>query len=244
MSQAGIPNITPSVGITINQTIPLLLSSIALEEVALAHLMNAEAEKLQYVLGTLGPAATALTPATVTVSNLLLVDQSVRRTLQDVIKKEMLLEFKFENVLDLIQIVTPPPPPPPVLTIEKTDNPDPVIVLGPTVLTYTITVTNTGPGTATNVIVTDTLPPVAGPLGPTFTLNVLSLPADCVLVGLPVGGTVICNVGTLLPGEVRVITFNGLVTSLVSGVLSNTSTVTSNETAPVQTVEETQAIVP
>ncbi|WP_028987879.1 hypothetical protein [Thermicanus aegyptius] len=104
MTQASIPNITPSVSITVGQTIPLLLSSIALEELALAHIMNAEAEKLQFVLGTLTPTTSTLTPAEVTISNLLFVDQSVRRTLEDVIKKEMLLQFKFDNILDLIQV--------------------------------------------------------------------------------------------------------------------------------------------
>ncbi|APH06595.1 hypothetical protein [Bacillus weihaiensis] len=104
MSQANIPNITPSIGITVGDTVPLLLSSIALEELALAHILNAEAEKLQFVLGTLTPTTSTLAPGDVTISNLLLVDQSVRRTIQDVIKKEMLLQFKFENVLDLIQV--------------------------------------------------------------------------------------------------------------------------------------------
>ena len=43
-----------------------------------------------------------------------------------------------------------------VLTLTKSDVPDPVVVGGQ--LTYTILVTNTGPSTATNVEVTDTLP--------------------------------------------------------------------------------------
>lgn len=104
MSQANIPNIAPTISVTVGQTVPLLLASIALEELALAHILNAEAEKLQLVVGTLTPTTISLTPNTVTISNLLLVNQSVRRTVQDVIKKEMLLQFKFENVLDLIQL--------------------------------------------------------------------------------------------------------------------------------------------
>ncbi|HDX9580635.1 TPA: hypothetical protein ROX88_004299, partial [Bacillus pseudomycoides] len=67
-----------------------------------------EAEKLQFVLGTLTPTTHTFTPTTVTLSNLLSVDATVQRTLRDVIKKEMLLQFKFENVLDLIAI-TPLP---------------------------------------------------------------------------------------------------------------------------------------
>ncbi|MDM5224303.1 hypothetical protein QUF86_26900 [Peribacillus sp. NJ11] len=103
MSFPNIPNITPLISVTIGQTIPLLLSSIALEELALAHILNAEAEKSQFVLGTLDTAVT-LSPGTVSLADLLAVNASVQRTLRDVIKKEMLLEFKFENVLDLIPL--------------------------------------------------------------------------------------------------------------------------------------------
>lgn len=98
MSQANIPNITPIIGITPGQSVSLLLSSIALEELALAHIINAEAEKIQFVLGTL-PGITP--PASVTISDLLNVNTLVSRTMQTVIKKEMLLQFKLENVVDL-----------------------------------------------------------------------------------------------------------------------------------------------
>ncbi|HDX9579331.1 TPA: hypothetical protein ROX88_002906 [Bacillus pseudomycoides] len=107
MSFPNIPNITPTISVTTAKTIPLLLSSIALEELALAHIINAEAEKIQFVLGTLR-SKHKFTPRRVTLSNLLAIDSSVQRTLRDVIKKEILLQFKFENVLDLIAI-TPLP---------------------------------------------------------------------------------------------------------------------------------------
>jgi hypothetical protein len=101
LSFPNIPNITPTISVTVGQTVPLLLASIALEELALAHIINAEAEKIQFVLGTLDT-GTTLSPPVVTLSNLFALDASVQRTLRDVIKKEMLLEFKFENILDLI----------------------------------------------------------------------------------------------------------------------------------------------
>lgn len=101
MSQPSIPNITPTISLSLTQTIPLLLDSIALEELALAHLINAEAEKTQFLLGTL-TSTVSLSPRIVSLTDLLTVNKSVRRTLEDVIKKEMLLEFKFENVLDLM----------------------------------------------------------------------------------------------------------------------------------------------
>ncbi|WP_349655131.1 hypothetical protein [Neobacillus sp. YX16] len=108
MSFPNIPNITPLISVSVEQTIPLLLSSIALEELALAHIMNAEAEKLQFVLGTLGDTGVTLSPTEVSLGDLLDVNASVQRTLRDVIKKEMLLEFKFENVLDLLATLPEP----------------------------------------------------------------------------------------------------------------------------------------
>ncbi|HDR6271282.1 TPA: hypothetical protein QCU37_004893 [Bacillus cereus] len=53
MSQANIPNITPTVSLTREESINLILSSIALQELGLAHIINAEGEKIQYALGLL-----------------------------------------------------------------------------------------------------------------------------------------------------------------------------------------------
>jgi hypothetical protein len=99
MSQANIPNITPIINITPGQSITLLLSSIALEEMALAHIINAEAEKIQFVLGTLEESKPHTVP---TFSELLAINTSVRKTLQDVIIKEVLLQIKFDHVLELV----------------------------------------------------------------------------------------------------------------------------------------------
>ncbi|WP_379969923.1 Kelch repeat-containing protein [Ectobacillus sp. sgz5001026] len=109
MSFPNIPNMTPAISISVGQTVPLLLASIALEELSLAHIMNAEAEKLQFILGTLDGTGVTFSPPEVSVGDLRDVNVSVVRTLRDVIKKEMLLEFKFENVLDLISTLPTPP---------------------------------------------------------------------------------------------------------------------------------------
>ncbi|SFM28407.1 hypothetical protein SAMN03159341_12420 [Paenibacillus sp. 1_12] len=100
MSQPSIPNITPTISITIGSSVALLLASIALEELALAHILNAEAEKIQFVLGTLS----GVTHPTPTISNVLEINSSVRSTMQDVIKTEILLQFKLENILNHIAI--------------------------------------------------------------------------------------------------------------------------------------------
>ncbi|WP_028545088.1 collagen-like triple helix repeat-containing protein [Paenibacillus taiwanensis] len=102
MSQANLPNITPSITITRDDALNLLLSSIAIEELGLGHVINAEAEKIQYAVGTL-PGLSI--PATI--SDLLAVDASVKSTLQETIKKEMLLSTKLETILNAPSLTGP-----------------------------------------------------------------------------------------------------------------------------------------
>lgn len=98
MSFPTIPDINPDITISRDDVINLLLASIAFEELGLAHLINAEAEKVQSVLGTLH-GQNVNTPS---IDDLLTIDRAVNRIMQDVIKKEMLLQFKLESILDSI----------------------------------------------------------------------------------------------------------------------------------------------
>ncbi|PFZ89565.1 hypothetical protein COL83_21755 [Bacillus wiedmannii] len=90
-----MPNITPDITITREEAKSLLLVSIALEELALSHLINSEAEKIQYALGTLPGLST---PATI--NDLLEINKSVRDMLNIAIKKEMLLDTKLNNIVN------------------------------------------------------------------------------------------------------------------------------------------------
>lgn len=51
MSMADIPNIDPTISISRDDAINLLLASIAFEELGLANVINAEAQKVQSILG-------------------------------------------------------------------------------------------------------------------------------------------------------------------------------------------------
>lgn len=93
MSMPTIPDIKPKIEISFEETIKLLLTSIALEELSLAHIMNAEGEKIQEIVKC---------PSNNKLDDLICIDKSVERVLRDIIKKEMLLEFKFENILELL----------------------------------------------------------------------------------------------------------------------------------------------
>lgn len=95
MSQANLPNITPTITLTRDDAINLLLSSIAIEEPGLGHIINSEGEKLQFILGTL-PGVTA-PPATI--SDLLNVNQRVQNTIKTIKQKEIILQSKLDSIL-------------------------------------------------------------------------------------------------------------------------------------------------
>ncbi|OQR53095.1 hypothetical protein CDB3_32050, partial [Bacillus sp. CDB3] len=98
MSQANIPNITPNISITRDDALNLLLSSIALEELGIAHILNAEGEKIQYTLGTLH-GTTGPGPS---IPDLLNVNKSVQDMLDTAVKQELLLESKLKTVSDIM----------------------------------------------------------------------------------------------------------------------------------------------
>ena len=95
MSFPNIPSVDATVSITAEDSVNLLLASVAFEELGIAHIINAEAEKIQYVLGTLETTTPLGVPATI--DEILEVNSSVNTTLKNLIKKEMLLEFKLED---------------------------------------------------------------------------------------------------------------------------------------------------
>lgn len=104
------------------------------------------------------------------------------------------------------------------LAIVKTDSPDPISPGQQ--LTYTLTVTNNGPSLATGVTVTDTLP-----AGVTYQ----SATASQGNVG-HAGNTVTGELGSLASGATATITILVIVDPTTRGVITNSATVTANET--------------
>ncbi|MCK8826733.1 hypothetical protein MWH25_03110 [Natroniella acetigena] len=87
MSEPVIPDRTQEEALTD------LLESIALEETALAHFMNAEAEKVQAIAGM-------MEDGTVGPVQAIELQKSVAKVMRTPIKKQMLLQFKLEDVLE------------------------------------------------------------------------------------------------------------------------------------------------
>ena len=71
-----------------------IISSIAAEELSLSHILNAEGEKLQYVLGTLPGLETAAA-----LDEVMQVNQSVQETLSNVMEQQMLLTGKLTTAM-------------------------------------------------------------------------------------------------------------------------------------------------
>lgn len=94
MAMPNIPDINPEITLTTDQVLNLILASIGLEELGLAHILNAEGEKIQAAIGL----ATSL-------PDLIAINESVEKTLRAVIKKQMLLQFKLEDVLALLPTI-------------------------------------------------------------------------------------------------------------------------------------------
>lgn len=94
MSYPNIPDVTPKIEIEREDVVNLILASIAFEELGLSHIINAEAEKIQYVLGTIDKDGVRINP---TVDDLLKLDASVRKMLKDICKKEIILGYKLEE---------------------------------------------------------------------------------------------------------------------------------------------------
>jgi len=99
----------PKPKITRDDAINQILSSIAMEELGISHILNAEGEKIQYALGTLegteNPQAT--------IDEVLAVNESVQRTLQATAQNQMILKNKMAAALSASNMPGPPGPPGP-----------------------------------------------------------------------------------------------------------------------------------
>ena len=110
MSLPSFPTVDPP--INREDAVNQILSSIAMEELGLSHIINAEGEKLQYILGTLpglsGPPAT--------VSEVLAANESVRSMLETAVQNQLFLKAKMQGALTASPMQGPTGPTGPSIT--------------------------------------------------------------------------------------------------------------------------------
>lgn len=92
MSLPNIPDITPKIELEREEAITMLLASIALEEMGLAHILHAEGEKVQYLLKA----------EDVCASDLLAINESVEQVIKSITRLQIILQDKLETVARLI----------------------------------------------------------------------------------------------------------------------------------------------
>lgn len=104
MSMPNIPNITPIIDIDREKVINMLMASIAMEEIGLSHIINAESEKIQYILNP----NKCKSPS---IQEIKEVNQSVEKVMRNVMKIQFLLQDKLENIISIIPKENPTPNP-------------------------------------------------------------------------------------------------------------------------------------
>ena len=95
MSMPKFPNDTGH--LTKEKVLNQILSSIAMEELGLSHVLNVEGEKMQYILGTLEGVAPPEVPPTV--EQVLEANESIRKTLDTILTQQMFLRAKMADAL-------------------------------------------------------------------------------------------------------------------------------------------------
>ena len=96
MSIPNFPDISPD--ITREKALTMILASIALEEVGLSHIINAEGEKIQYVINDLQKN----TGDSATIEDILCVNKSVESLIDVLMQLQIFLKNKMERVLDVM----------------------------------------------------------------------------------------------------------------------------------------------
>lgn len=167
MSQPSFPN---NLNITRDEAVNQILSSIAMEELGLSHIINAEGEKLQYVLGTLP----GITGPTATIEDILNTNESIQTLLENASYNQLLLRSKMQRALSSSEMIGPTGPTGPAGAAGDPGGPTgptgpqgPIGPLGPAGLQGPIG--DTGPTGETGPTGDNGLQGTIGPAGPTGT---------------------------------------------------------------------------
>jgi len=105
MSLPEFTEITDS-SISREDAINQIIASIAMEELSLSHIINAEGENLQYALGTISGAS----GPNATIEEVLEINESTHRVLQDTLEHQTILRNKLQDALSSAVLTGPTGP--------------------------------------------------------------------------------------------------------------------------------------
>ncbi|RNB67464.1 hypothetical protein [Brevibacillus panacihumi] len=91
MSLPNIPDITPRIDLKREEVIHLLLASVAMDEISLSQILNAEGENMQRLLER----------DHVSLEDMIQMNRSVERMLRTMVGKQILLQFKLDQIMEL-----------------------------------------------------------------------------------------------------------------------------------------------
>lgn len=98
MSMPEIPDIAPIIEVSSDDAINLQLIATGMQELSLAHVMNTQAEYMQFALGM-----TDESSGPMTIDQILEVSRSTRKMLRETARHQMLLTMGVEDLITLIQ---------------------------------------------------------------------------------------------------------------------------------------------
>lgn len=102
MSMPKVPDVKPEIKLDTKDAVNVILASIGFEELGLAHIINAEGEKIQAFLGT-DRDHEEKNDKEFKIDDLVRLDEIVRDTLDTIIKKEMLLLMKLDRAAEILE---------------------------------------------------------------------------------------------------------------------------------------------
>lgn len=92
MSMPNIPDIDPCIHLSLNDTFKLVLTSSALHDLSMSHILNAEGEKIQKGLQMVK-----------CLNDLYHLNLSLNKTLRNIVYNQILMQMKFTDAFDLYQ---------------------------------------------------------------------------------------------------------------------------------------------
>ena len=95
-----IPDVDTKIDLKTDEAANVVLASVGFEELGLAHIINAEGEKIQSFLGTLEGQEVK---KEIKIEDLEKLDQIVNNTLNAITKKELLLLMKLQETKEILQ---------------------------------------------------------------------------------------------------------------------------------------------